>query len=176
MNEIYTRGIVLDRKDYGEIDSRITLYTQELGKITPRAKSARKINSRLSAHLEPLTFGKFRIIEKNGFQIVDALAEKNFKLEFNQDNLKIKKIISIFSLISELVDYQQPEPDLWNLLASNQIFGSKILKVLGFDPTHATCINCAKPKPKIFIIKDMHYICQNCFKSRAPNQSNYTTK
>ncbi len=46
-----TEAIVLRRKDFGEADRILTLFTPELGKIRALAKGIRKPASRKAGHL-----------------------------------------------------------------------------------------------------------------------------
>jgi DNA repair protein RecO (recombination protein O) len=45
-------GIILKRRNFGETDRIITIFTRELGKISCIAKGVRKITSRRSGHVE----------------------------------------------------------------------------------------------------------------------------
>ena len=73
MQEYVTDAIVLTKRASGEFDGRYSLFTKKFGKMTGRAKSSRKITSKLSGHLEPGNAVKARFIEQKGTQIVDAL-------------------------------------------------------------------------------------------------------
>ena len=48
-----TKAIVLKREDIFEADRVYNLYTEEFGKVRAIAGSVRKINAKLSGHLEP---------------------------------------------------------------------------------------------------------------------------
>lgn len=49
-----TEGIVLKRKNIGEADRILTLFTKDRGKLQIKAMGVRKISSRRSSHIEPL--------------------------------------------------------------------------------------------------------------------------
>ena len=57
-----TEAIVLRRRDFGEADRLLTLYTPERGKISALAKGARKPTSRKAGHVELYT----RTAKSNG--------------------------------------------------------------------------------------------------------------
>ena len=65
MQEHFTEALVLDKEILGELDYRVFLYTQQLGKIAAKVRSGRRITSKLAPHLEPLNFIQARLIEKN---------------------------------------------------------------------------------------------------------------
>ncbi|MEK9176642.1 MAG: DNA repair protein RecO, partial [Patescibacteria group bacterium] len=54
MHVFKTEGIVIKRKNFGEADRILTIFTKNNGKITVIAKGVRKISSRRSPHVELL--------------------------------------------------------------------------------------------------------------------------
>jgi hypothetical protein len=48
-------GIVLRRRDLGEADRLLTVFTRDRGKVTLLAKGVRRAASRKAGHLEPFT-------------------------------------------------------------------------------------------------------------------------
>lgn len=161
MIETITEAIVLDKTDSGEFDSRVYLFTKDLGKVVAKVTSGRKITSKLAGHLEPLNTVTARIIEKNGIRLVDALSH-------GQSN-KQAHLIKIFSLVKELAAEGQKDLTLWNFLkkALNDKFENKntaeVLSLLGFDPTFARCNRCQTGKPEKFSVQDMAFYCKKCF-------------
>lgn len=161
MLEIVTDAIVLDKNDAGDYDSRVFLYTKELGKITARVKSVRKITSKLAGHIEPLSVISARIIDKNGPQLVDAL--KSGRMPKSQNLLKI------LLLVKELAAEGQKDITLWNFLEKTMNNGfevknmAEVLSLLGFDPTFAKCSRCKAGKPQKFSVSETAFFCKNCF-------------
>ncbi|MCL5017599.1 MAG: recombination protein O N-terminal domain-containing protein, partial [Patescibacteria group bacterium] len=137
MLEYVTEAIILDKTDLGEQDSRVFLFTKNLGLVIAKMTSGRKIISKLAAHTEPLIFATVRIVDKNSPQLIDALIIKK--------TAPSKIIFKIFSLIKEISPEGQSEPELWNLLfdllgreAVEKDF-NEALRILGFDPSNAKC-------------------------------------
>ncbi len=54
MRSYKVEGIVIKRKDFGETDKILTVFTRHQGKIKVIAKGVRKINSRRAPHVELL--------------------------------------------------------------------------------------------------------------------------
>jgi DNA repair protein RecO (recombination protein O) len=54
MRSYKAQGIVIKRKDFGEADRILTVFTKNQGKIKVMAKGVRKINSRRAPHIELL--------------------------------------------------------------------------------------------------------------------------
>lgn len=161
MVEIMTRAIVLDKEDLAESDSRVFLYTENLGKIIAKATSARKILSKLSAHLEPGNLIDIRLVNKNSFQIIDAL-----KL----DNLpKSSEMVRILHLVKELSPEGMADNSLWEFLLNSPLNGEKALGILGFDSAFALCDSCRAVHPQHFLLQELNYRCSSCFlKSGRP--------
>ncbi|MFI5266557.1 MAG: DNA repair protein RecO, partial [Chloroflexota bacterium] len=65
-----TEAIVLDRKDFGEADRLLTLYTPGMGKVRAIAKGARRTTSRLSGHLELFTHTSLVLVAGRNLDIV----------------------------------------------------------------------------------------------------------
>lgn len=95
MTEHYIEAIVLDNEIVGELDGLITLYTKELGKVVAKAKSSRKMTSKLNGHFQPLNFINCRLIEKRGIQAVDALT-------FNISSARTEKFINVAQFIKDM--------------------------------------------------------------------------
>jgi len=54
MKSYKTEGIIIKRKNFGEADRILTIFTKNKGKISIVAKGVRKINSRRAPHIELL--------------------------------------------------------------------------------------------------------------------------
>lgn len=154
-NEYFTDAIVLDKDPIGEADEQVYLYTKDLGRITARAISARKITSKLASHLQPGKFIQVRLIQKNRFQVVDALETGELPKDFS--------IIRVLRLVKDLTGEGQQDHDLWNVLKSGAPNGISVLSALGFDSQFAVCENCGNEKPSHFIFQRLEYYCFSCF-------------
>lgn len=163
MREYITEALVLDKLPNGEMDERVFLYTEELGKVVAKITSGRKITSKLSPHLEPLNFAKVRLIEKTGFsarggpasswQVADAL--RSGRLSATHASFKIIK------LVNRAVLDGFRDQHLWSVLKSGAEL-TEILKILGFDPGESVCERCAKPQPRYFLLRESAYYCGKC--------------
>ena len=134
----------------GDLDIRFSLFTKKFGKLTAKAKSARKITSKLRGHLQPGNLVKSRIVEKNGLHVADALKEKQTGLNFA--DLKVLKDL--------LID-GEPDLALWSMLTSGQFTWARALRNLGWDPAHAKCDECGS-KPIAFNIERQLFFCVKC--------------
>ncbi len=155
MKEYLTEALVLGANDSGESDKTVDLYTKELGRVSARARGARKITSKLSGHLQPLSFTRVRLIEKNGFQIADALAFK--KME------PLPETLGTIEFLKEITYELQADRDLWALLKKNKgISRNDLLKILGFDPLFAECEGCSAKRVDFFSKTEHSFLCRRC--------------
>ena len=116
MRQIKAEGIVLKRINTGEADRVITIYTNNLGKISVFARGVRRIKSRRSGNLELFNHVKFSLIETKNLPILTE-AEA---LETFPNIRKNLKLIGLAYHVSELVDKmsaeKQENEDVFNLL------------------------------------------------------------
>jgi DNA repair protein RecO (recombination protein O) len=105
MRTLKTEGIIINRRNYGEADRIITVFTKYHGKIHVRAAGIRRIPSRRSAHVELLNHSVLNLYMGRSFPILtEAQSIKNFSAI--KDNLH--KIGDAYHLC-ELVDGLCPE-------------------------------------------------------------------
>ena len=172
MLEVITEAVVLDKEDLGEQDSRVFLYTKDLGKIAAKATSARKITSKLAGHLQPFNLITARLISKQnffdgkGFQLADALSIDNSK-NLKSDPELLSEAIKTFDLIRRSIPEGVPDRELWEFLGGilnkeAPAHLSNALQILGFDSAYAVCELCDNSKPGYFFPKNNFFVCQSC--------------
>lgn len=169
MTDFVIEALVLDRRTLGECDTLVDLYSRELGKITARAKSARRITSKLGPYLEPLNLIKARVLGRGGslglptpdparFQLADALGVAKFPR--TAENLRF------LALTNALIAASDPDPrlflTLFEVLSGEHSHPcAELLRVLGYDPAHAECARCGKA-PEYFALDDLAFYCGTC--------------
>jgi len=167
MTEYFTSALVLDTEDSGELDKSIYLYTKELGKVVAKAKSIRKITSKLAGHLQPLNFVRIRLVEKNGFQVTDALDLERIKPS--------QQALAVLQFIKEMTFELQPDKNLWFLIKktfqdlknNKKISYRPLLGVLGFAPDFSRCNVCASKFVAYFSKTEQVFLCRRC-SSKVP--------
>lgn len=172
LTEIITDAIVLDKEDFREQDGRIHLYTKNLGKITAKTVSSRKILSKLSAHLEPLSLVTARLISKGdafegrGFQLVDALSHDQARI-LKGDPQDLAAAIRVYGLIAKSIPFGIPDEELWDFIHSirsgtNRATLHQALHTLGFNSQFARCQMCDRTQPEYFAPGENFFICTAC--------------
>ncbi|OGY98120.1 MAG: hypothetical protein A3A43_00345 [Candidatus Liptonbacteria bacterium RIFCSPLOWO2_01_FULL_56_20] len=151
MQEYVTNAIVLDLEPNGDLDSRVSLFTKRFGKLVVKVKSAKKVTSKLSPHLQPGNLIQARLVEKNGLHIADALKEARISVPPSR----------LFSL-NQLLAEAEPDPEVWRLISSGPFEWPPVLAALGWDPKTAECGSCGKRTPSFFHMRQQEFYCGRC--------------
>ena len=155
---IRTEGIVLRRKDFGESDRILVLFTRKMGRVSVIAKGARKPSSKISGHLELFMRSSFLISRGRNLHILT-------QAEMIDDFEPLRKDLSGIgtgSYVVELVDavtYEEgSNVKLYNLLVSTldslsagenpgiiiRYYELHLLDLVGFRPELFVCVDCGK--------------------------------
>lgn len=110
------QGIIIGKRDHRDADRHFVLYTFEQGKIPVLAKSARKIESKLSGNLELLnhalfTIGKGRALDR--IATVDVM--QNFQ-GIKENLYALSSALYCFEIFDLCVKWEQRDESLFLLL------------------------------------------------------------
>ncbi len=98
-------GIILKRKNIGEADRILTVFTREYGKLRAVAKGIRKTSSRRASHLE--VFNRVSVVLHVG-KTFDHLSEVTTIEPYEQLRSDLARV-SMAYYIAELIDSLLPE-------------------------------------------------------------------
>lgn len=157
MREYITQAIILDREPAGELDARITLWSRKFGKMRGRARSLRKITSKLSAHLEPGLLSDVRLVENKNLQIVDALKTRRIALP-----------LSHLPRLARLLSEGEPDEELWVAVTGLAWSWNRVLGALGWHPQEASCVLCGR-RPEAFSAASQEFFCELCALKLPPD-------
>jgi DNA repair protein RecO (recombination protein O) len=153
-----TEGVVLRRRDLGEADRLLTLFTKRFGKIKAVAKGCRKPKSRLAGHLEPLNVAQFMLWRREGRDL--ALLRSADMTEMHPVLAGDFRAFAAASAAAELIDVSlaedEPVPKLYALLsrflralktpehstAALLAFMVRATDILGYAMSLETCVGC----------------------------------
>jgi len=182
-----TKGIVLKRKDVGEADKIITVFSDRYGKIIARAKGVRKILSKNGGSIELFILADFVFAEGKNFDIlVGASIINSFKNIRN--NLKKTAIAYYFvELVDKLTSEKEGSNKIFGLLLESfsfldskkeklliyPYFELNLLSYLGYFPQLEKCVHCHKE-----INSEINYfsnhlggiVCPNCQNFKNPHK------
>lgn len=125
---IKTTGIVIKRTNYKDADKILTVLTQELGKISCKAKGIRKITSKKRSHLEPGSIATIYLIKTyDRYLITQANSIYNIKLSETDYDVTLY-LYSILEITDKLIPNDDPNPINFRLL-------KKALELFNRTPT-----------------------------------------
>lgn len=105
MRSFKTEGIVIKRRNMGEADRILTVFTKDHGKLQIKAKGVRKISSKRSSHIELLNFAELSLHKGH---VMSILTEVQTIESFSEIKTDLKKV-GIAYHICELIDGLCPE-------------------------------------------------------------------
>ena len=154
-----TRAVILRRRNYGDADRILTVYTPSFGKRFLIAKGARKTASRKAGHLELFNHASLLVAQARTWDIItESVTVESYRcLRADLDS------ISQAAYICELVDAFGGEDDenrpLWDLLLFSlreldantedvalllRWFELKLLALMGFQLQLFDCLGCGE--------------------------------
>ncbi|MDJ0830252.1 MAG: DNA repair protein RecO [Desulfobacterales bacterium] len=159
MSLVNTPAIMLRRKDYGDYDVIVTLFTKVAGKVTTIAKAAKKSSKRFAGTLE--LFSVLQIVyRKNRRGGLAVLQEASLQQPFaNIRSSIIKTAYASYwaELINEWLESGQAQPRLYRLFHDalwlldtddmpaagvSIILQTQFAQTTGFEPNLVGCQRC----------------------------------
>ncbi|MDO8741549.1 MAG: DNA repair protein RecO [Candidatus Roizmanbacteria bacterium] len=126
-----TEAIVLKKKDLLNKDVLISLFTQELGRLTVFAKGIKKLTSRRSPHLQTGNLINILVSHKNDhYYLQESQIISGFS-DLKKSDFKVKQLYSFLFVLDRLLPEQQKETKIYNLTKNFLIDLSKSSKKEG---------------------------------------------
>ena len=143
-------GIILKRKNIGEADRIITIFTNEYGKLRVIAKGVRKISSRRGPHLEVFTHVQVMIHSGKTFESISEVVPIRAFDNIRKDLKRVSLAYYLCDLVDNLLAERQEHRDVFGLLidamgqiedldvntlySKSKLFTLELLWTLGFLP------------------------------------------
>jgi DNA repair protein RecO (recombination protein O) len=150
-----TRGIIIKRRNFGEADRILTIFTKNRGKISAIAKGVRKTLSKLGGHVELFYVVDLILSEGRNFDIVTG-AEIIENFPNLRNNIKLaEQSYYIAELTDKLVNDSSEASEIYDLLYKTlesvnnknnplalRYFELWLLSELGHKPETDLCAKC----------------------------------
>ena len=154
-----TEAIVLSRRDYGEADRILTLFTPQRGKLNAIAKGSRRQKSRSGPQLDLFSRINLDMARGRTFDVVtsadaiemyerfprdlDAFCAAGYLAElvrhFSQEN---EAQPALYSLLQRSLTLLNQGVDPWGVMRH---FELAMLSLLGYQQELYSCVNCGEP-------------------------------
>lgn len=180
------QAVVLRRRDYGDADRVLTVFTPHEGKLELIAKGARKTASRKAGHLEPFTRVSLLVAEARTWDIITEVTTLESFGGLRTSLERISQASYACELIDILGESADDSRDLWEmmLLALREIsdgpedaqlflrwFELHLLSLAGFQPELFHCLGCGeeiRPVANVLSLAGGGIYCPGCGQ-RVPN-------
>lgn len=116
MRNFRTEGIIIKRRNLGEADRIITVFTPAYGKLLVKAAGVRKITSRRSAHIELLNRATLNLYKGKGMHVLTEVKMVDDYAEIKNEFTKIGIAYHLCELIDSLCPENQEHGNVFQLL------------------------------------------------------------
>ena len=151
-------GVVLRRRDLGEADRILTIFTDRAGKLSVVAKGARRTKSRLAGHLEPFCRTSLLIAKGRNLDIVTQASLIEPFRNLHQSEVLIAyagyfaDLLDLFSVEGQenhrvydlLIDSLDQLNRGLEPFTTSVIYEFRLLALMGFQPELHKCIECGR--------------------------------
>lgn len=177
-----TKGLILREVKYKEADRILTVLTEDMGKITVKARGALRKSSKLAAATQLFAFSELTMFENKGrWSVNEGSTIEEFKGLRN--DISALALASYFAeCVEALADEGSPDQGMLQLILnclfalSNGLydqqhiktaFEMRLMRIAGYEPDLSACIACGDPEPKEprFSPQNGIICCRDCRKS-----------
>ena len=176
-------ALVLKYFPYQEADLIVTMLTKDHGKVQAIAKGARKLQSKFSGHIEPLTVVNVQLAKGKSLDTVTQVQTDKAYPQLYDDLHKLAHGIYISELIDQFTPEREPNRQIFEIglktldvLSKSDSpelgllnFEFQILKFSGFLPELFNCVICEaeiKPTENRYSPNRGGVVCLSCSNSR----------
>jgi DNA repair protein RecO (recombination protein O) len=177
---------------YGEADAVVTLFTEQLGKVTAMARSARKSYRRFAGALEPMHVLRVALEERPGAELLGLREATVTKARSHLlgDLERLDAAGQALRWVRAASPQHTPEPDVWAELSALldrlddpsdalppkthlAASGLRLLKYFGYGLELEACVRCGKrcdpARPAYLDATVGGLICQACGGGQSPS-------
>lgn len=123
----HTDAIVLFYRNSGEADRLYTLYTRELGLISAKAVSIRKLQSKSRFALPLFAYARVSFVRgRESWRLTTATPIEHFP-ELSRDMKSLRTVAKLTRLVKRLCKGEGPEPRIMNDLLALLSFLSRLM-------------------------------------------------
>lgn len=190
MKLIKVKGIVLKEVQYNDNDKILTVFTDELGKVSCMAKGAKKTNSSLLAPCQFLVYSEFVLYKGTSFYHINSaeIIDTFYNLRIDYD--KLDMAYNITKVLMQTICEAEEAKEALSLFLNTMyvienkdipakfveaIFKLKLISLLGYMPNIVTCKKCDKQvinkedKEYFYSFADNNVICSACYEEEMKN-------
>lgn len=184
-----TEAIILGSMSLGEADKLVTFFSLDRGKLKGVARNARKSFRRFGAALEPFTYSRLHLYEREHQELIRLesadLMTQHFSLAGDLGRMAAGSVM--LELVRELAPEAERNPKVFLLLAHAlnllecsedlqallRIFEIRLLSLLGYQPKLDHCLSCGREGERevIFVGLKGGVLCPDCIVSSGGHET-----
>jgi DNA repair protein RecO (recombination protein O) len=159
MASFSVEAVVLTRRDMGEADRLLTIFSRTMGKQRVLAKGVRRPTSRMGAHIEPGRIAHLFLVERRSLPLVTQASTLELFLSPDADLREFQDLFQLLQIVERLTEDGQRDSRLYDLLvhalrrvrrahepqAVVHAFALQSLRLLGYQIELEDCLSCEKP-------------------------------
>lgn len=153
-----TRALVLKRRDQGEADRVVTVFTPGMGKLALVARGVRKPASRKAGHLEPFTHVDLLVARSRSWDLITQAETVTSFRGLREDLDRAAHGYYVVEMIDAFTQEGDSQPDVFDLAltalrhleVSSQLaltarwFDLALLRLSGYQPQLFHCVQCSQ--------------------------------
>lgn len=171
-------GVILRRRNIGEADSVLTVFSLDEGKFDAIARGARKARSRMRGHLEPLTRSRLLLARGRTLDVFTQAETVSTYRRLREDLVASAEALCCLELVDRFTGEREPLPDLYALLVTAldaldagggplaaRHFEQRLLSLLGYEPHIDACTLCDGRLPQeetLLSAATGGFVCRPC--------------
>jgi DNA repair protein RecO (recombination protein O) len=172
-------GIVLSRRDFGEADRLLTVFTREYGKLEQIAKGVRRPSSRKAGHLELFTRVQLLAARGRELDILTQVEAIETYPQLSKDLQLVGQASYILELVKLFTVQGEVNHEIYRLLVetlerlnsgvppskATRYFELRLLELAGYRPELFRCGHCQseiRPEAQFFSYIDGGVLCPKC--------------
>ena len=174
-----TEAVVLRRRDMGETDRILTLYTPHQGKLNAIAKGVRRPSSRKAGHLELFTHSQLLVARGRNLDIITQAEVIHAFRELRENLDRVTYAHYVVELLDRFASEGQENPPAFRLLVEAlgrlceaqdlpltvRHYELRLLGLEGYQPQFFRCLECGElvqPVTNYFDPEKGGLLCPRC--------------
>ena len=164
LRALRTEGYLLRAVPYRESDLVITVFTQDVGKVSALIRGGRASKKRTGGAIEPFHTAVFELQEQRGelwgFKTAEIVRVRG---KLTTDLTRLEQAGTVLRALRALAPARTPEPQAYDTVttlldafnagtyASSAVFGAGVLQLLadfGYALELSRCVSCGTPRPE----------------------------
>lgn len=173
-----SQGLIIKRKNKGEHDQLLTVYTKKYGKINMVARGVRKLKAKLSGHTGLFCLSDVGFVLGAQHKVLTFAREMERFSQLKKDVAKMRSARHIAQLVDAYTLFEEKDEDMFHLVVGTfdylnrkefkplelkfflRYFEFKFLSALGYEPEDKTIVQAFERSPVMLSERDLDRLAE----------------